>query len=44
MKPVLLAILPSVFVTLFGYTVLWAVEPEYLRAKRPEYHGATLLR
>lgn len=33
MKLAMLAILPPLFVTLFGYTIIWAVEPEYLRQR-----------
>ena len=33
MKTALLVILPPVFITMFCYTVIWAVEPDYLRQR-----------
>ncbi len=33
MKTALFAILPPVFITMFGYTVISAVEPDYLRQR-----------
>ena len=33
MKIAMLMMLPPVFITMFGYTVIWAVEPDYLRQR-----------